>query len=136
MDAHEFVFSTKWHAGKRLCGQCHLDYEQGNHIEVRVLEPYTSYVCPTGGGHGHSSRWSGSQGVPELRRSTDNLCICGETFVKEDDELWNLSWEYVDLWTGDWKPCSRTGSRYSTHEQHRGLLSMPEEIRNIKLVKA
>lgn len=82
--AHVFVFSRDWSAGKRLCGECHLTYDGGEHLHVAVLEPYTAYVCPRGRGQGHSSVWSGAQDVPELRSPRDNLCACGATYVKEE----------------------------------------------------
>lgn len=135
MTAHVFAFSRDWSGAKRLCGECHLNYDQGDHIHVAVLEPYTSYVCPKGGGEGHSGVWSGSQDTPELRTPTDNLCTCGETYVKEDTEEWLLSWDMKDPWTGKWRPIERRGTKHSTHEQRDGLLTMPDEIRNVQLVR-
>lgn len=132
-EPHVFTFSRNWSGGKRLCGKCNQTYETGDHIHVAVLKPYTSYVCPKGGGYGHSSVWSGSQDVPELRKPTDNLCVCGETFVEEDAEQWLLSWEMKDPITRRWRPVKRIGSRHSTHEQRDGLLTMPDEIRNVEL---
>lgn len=135
MSAHVFTFSRNWSGGKRLCGTCNHNYDEGDHIHVAVLEPYTSYVCPSGGGHGHSSVWSGSQNTPELRSPTDNLCDCGETYVKEDDEVWRLSWDMKDPITGDWRPVERIGTKHSTHGQRDGLLTMPDEIANVRLVR-
>jgi hypothetical protein len=131
--AHVFTFSRDWSGGKRLCGECRLTYDEGNHIHVAVLEPYTSYVCPNGSGSGHSSVWSGSQNTPELRRLTDNLCTCGAIYVKEDDEKWLLSWEMKDPITGQWRPVERVDTKHSTHEQRDGLLTLPDEIRNVQL---
>lgn len=55
--AHYFVFSRNWSGGgKRRCGECGLPYDDGDHIEITTLKPYTSYVCPTGGGLGHIMR--------------------------------------------------------------------------------
>lgn len=105
--AHIFKFSRNWSGGKRLCGTCHLTYDQGDHIHFAVLEPYTSYVSPKGGGYGHSSVWSGSQACPELRSPLDEFCICGEKFVKEDTEEWLLSWQMKDPITGCWRPVQR-----------------------------
>ncbi|MDV7192610.1 hypothetical protein [Mycolicibacterium fortuitum] len=133
--AHIFTFSRNWSGGKRLCGTCHLNYDDGDHIHVAVLEPYTSYVCPKGGGIGHSGVWSGSQAVAELRSPTDNLCICGATLVKEDDEVWRLSWTMKDPHTGSWRPVERVGTKHSTHEQRDGLLTMPDEVANVQLVR-
>jgi len=133
--AHIFKFSRNWSGGKRLCGTCHLTYDQGDHIHFAVLEPYTSYVCPKGGGYGHSSVWSGSQACLELRSPLDEFCICGEKFVKEDTEEWLLSWQMKDPITGCWRPVQRRGTKHSTHQQRDGLLTMPDEISNVQLVK-
>lgn len=135
MTAHIFKFSTSWVDGKRLCGECLRNYDDGDHVHVAVLKPFTSYVCPTGGGLGHSSVWSGSQATPELRQPTDNLCICGAELVVEDEEVWLLSWEMRDLATGVWRAVQRQGTRHSTHAQRDGLLTMPDEIRNVQLVQ-
>jgi hypothetical protein len=134
-NAHVFAFSRNWSGGKRLCGTCNLNYDDGDHIHVAVLEPYTSYVCPNDSGRGHSSMWSGSQKTPELRRPTDILCTCGATYVKEDDEKWLLSWDMKDAHTGDWRPVERIGTKHATHEQRDGLLTMPDEIANVQLVQ-
>lgn len=133
--AHVFTFSRDWSGGKRLCGTCHLNYDDGAHIHVAVLEPYTRYVCPNDTGRGHSSCWSGSQDVPELRTPTGNLCICGSQYVKEDDEEWKLSWEMKDPHTGNWRPIKRRGTKHSTLHQRDGLVTMPDEIRNVQLVR-
>ena len=101
-----------------------------------MLKPYTSYVCPNDDdGRGHSSVWSGAQNVPELRGPDDDHCSCGAQYVEEDREVWRLSFDMIDPWTGDWKPVKRDGTRHSTHQQRDGLLSMPDEIRNVKLRK-
>ena len=133
--AHVFKFSRDWEGGKRLCGDCRLTYDQGDHEHVAVLKPYTSYICPNDTGRGHSSVWSGAQNVPELRKPTDDRCICGAQLVEEDREVWRLSWQYVSPWTGDWTPCERLGSKHSTEQQRAGLVSMPDEVRNVALVK-
>lgn len=135
MAEHVYQFSREWSGGKRLCGECRQTYEQGEHTHVAVLKPYTSYVCPNDTGRGHSSVWSGAQNVPELRKPTDDRCICGAQLVEEDREVWRLSWEYVSPWTGDWTPCERLGSKHSTEQQQAGLVSMPDEVRNVQLVK-
>lgn len=136
MAEHVYQFSREWRDGKRLCGECQQTYEQGEHTHVAVLKPYTSYVCPLDGdGRPHSSVWSGAQNVPELRRPNADRCNCGERYVEEDREVWRLSWEYVSPWTGDWTPCERLGSKHSTEQQRAGLVSMPDEVRNVALVK-
>ena len=135
-DAHYFKFSTNWQAGKRLCGICKLTYDHGNHIEVNNLKPFTNYVCPTGGGYGHSSVWTGDRnGHPELNSSRDAYCICGAEFVEVDNEKWKLSWEMIDPFTGNWKKVKVTRSRHDAHSQHEGLQSLlaSGEVRNIKL---
>lgn len=97
--AHVFAFSRDWSGGKRLCGECHLTYDDGDHLHVAVLEPFTSYVCPKGRGRGHSSVWSGTQDVPELRSPSDALCSCGATYVKAENppkfagSQFRVSWE-------------------------------------------
>lgn len=133
--AHIFAFSQNWSGSKRLCGTCCLTYDEGNHIHVAVLEPYTSYVCPNDTGQGHSSVWSGSQSIPELRSPTANLCICGATYVREDTEIWLLSWDMKDPHTGEWRSIERRGTQHSTLQQRDGLLTMTDEIRNVKLVR-
>lgn len=133
MTTHVFTFSRDWLDGKRLCGECHQIYDDGDHIHVATLEPYTSYVCPNDTGLGHKSVWSGAQNVPELRSLTDNLCTCGATLVKEDDEVWRLSFDMKDPETGEWRPVKRCGTKHSTHQQRDGLLTMPDEIRNVQL---
>jgi len=135
IESHVFTFSRNWVDGKRLCGSCHLTYDEGEHVHVAILEPYTNYVCPSGGGLGHRSVWSGSQSTPELRSLTDDKCVCGATLVKEDTELWLLSWDMRDPYTGKWRPMKRMGTRYSTHGQREGLLTMPDDIANVRLVK-
>lgn len=135
MAEHVFKFSREFRDGKRLCGECWQTYDQGEHQHVAVLKPYTSYVCPNDTGLGHSSVWSGAQNVPELRRPNDDRCTCGAQYVEEDREVWRLSWEYVSPFTGDWTPVERDGSKHGTHQQRDGLLSMPDEVRNIQLRK-
>lgn len=134
MLAHIFKFSRNWRDGKRLCGECHQTYDAGDHEHIAALKPYTSYVCPNDGDGGpHSSVWSGAQNVPELRGPNDAYCrCCGAQYVEEDREVWRLSWEYVSPWTGDWTPCERLGTNHSTEQQCAGLLSMPDEIRNVQ----
>lgn len=135
MTAHVYAFSRDWRAGKRLCGECHLTYDEGEHLHVAVLKPFTSYVCPNGSGRGHSSMWSGAQNVPELRRPNDDRCVCGAQFVEEDAEVWRISFEVLSPYSGDWAPVERLGTKRSTHEQRDGLLTMPDEVRNVQLAR-
>lgn len=133
---HYFMFSTNWRGGKRLCGQCGEKYEDGQHIEVNVLKPFTSYVCPTGGGYGHSSTWSGSQDVPELRTPRDIFCACGLEFVEEDAERWELTWEMRTPGAESWRPVSVVRSKHAVEQQRDGLLALIEQgepIRSVSL---
>lgn len=132
--AHYFKFSRDFDGIHRLCGECRRTYDDGDHIEITKLKPYTHYVCPSGGGYGHSSIWTGAY-LPSLRTTHDHLCACGAEFVKEDIERWVLSWE---MQTDDrgWRPVSVTRSRHAAHEQRDGLLELieqGEQIRNIQL---
>jgi hypothetical protein len=132
---HYFQFSTTWQESKRLCGECKQPYAEGPHIEITKLRSFTSYVCPTGGGYGHSSTWTGAYAL-DGRRLRDHLCICGEEFVEEDSEQWRLSWEHVGPFSDDWVPVTNTQSRHAAKQQHEGLLQLiaeGERIRNVTL---
>lgn len=135
--AHYFEFSTNWQAGQRLCGSCNQTYGQGEHLEVNNLKSFTNYVCPTGGGYGHSSTWAGDRAShPELNSLRDAYCMCGAEYVEVDNEKWKLSWEMVDPFTGVWKKVKKVQSRHDAHAQHEGLQQLViagEQIRNIKL---
>ncbi|NKR30672.1 hypothetical protein GS538_11885 [Rhodococcus hoagii] len=136
MSAHHFEFSRNWNGSERLCGTCNSTYAEGDHIEIAVLKPYTSYVCPSGGGLGHSSVWTGAY-LPSLRTVRDHLCSCGLQFVEEDTELWRLSWEMQGDGT-NWRRIDRVGSRHSTEHQRDGLealISDGERIRDVQLVR-
>jgi hypothetical protein len=136
MTEHYFKWSRDFRESARLCGECHLTYEQGEHIEITTLEPYTSYVCPVDTGHGHSAMFTGAY-RPELRSLTDHLCICGAVFVKEDRQQWQLSWEMRDE-SGRWYPVERIGSHHSTWVQWNGLNELEssgEDVRNVRLVR-
>lgn len=100
------------------------------------LKPGTHYVCPTGGGYGHSSVYTGAHN-PVFTRPGDHRCMCGEEFVEEDRETWRLTFESPDPWSGDWHPVTVTRSRHAAHEQHRGLLELQEQgqVRNVQLVQ-
>lgn len=137
MAAHHFVIvGNNFRNGVRMCGECDLGYDDGDHIEITDLKPYTSYVCPVGGGSlGHSSRWTGAY-LPDGRQVRDKFCICGELLVEEDGELWRLSWEMVSPLSDGWHPVSKVASRHETHAQRQGLLELAEQgepIRDVRL---
>lgn len=138
MSAHYFTFSRDFVDGRRLCGDCRLNYDAGEHIEITVLEPYTSYVCPENRGQlGHSGRWTGAY-LPELRRLSDGQCICGATLVKEDQETWRLSWEMQHPPGTPWHTVSKVQSRHGAETQRAGLLELIEQgepIRNVQLTQ-
>lgn len=135
MREHYFAFSTNWSGTDRLCGDCGLTYDDGAHIEITTLKPYTKYVCPSGGGYGHSSVYTGSYD-PVGRRLTDHICLCGREFVEEDKETWRLSWE-MDTGEG-WRHVEHIQSRHASEQQKAGLeelIAKGEPIRNVKLVE-
>lgn len=134
---HYFEFSRDFVNGKRLCGACRQNYDDGDHIEVTVLKPYTSYACPSGGGLGHSGHWTGAY-RPELRSLRDKFCICGLALVEEDSEQWVLSWEMQTPFADDWRPVTKVDSKHATHSQRDGLLELidqGEPIRNVSLTR-
>lgn len=135
MAEHYFVIvGNNFRGGVRMCGECDRGYDDGDHIEITDLKPYTSYVCPSGGGLGHSSRWTGAY-HKDGRQLRLKFCICGAELVAEDAETWRLSWEMGTDY-GEWRPVAREGSKHSTHLQHGGLLDLiaqGEPIRNVKL---
>lgn len=136
--AHHFKFSTVWRGNQRLCGICSLPYDEGNHIEITTLKPYTSYVCPSGGGYGHSGRYTGSHDHPELRTVRDHLCACGAEFVEEDRERWLLSWEMRSPSSSQWHRVETVASRHASEAQQAGLLALVEAgepIRDVKRVE-
>lgn len=136
MNAHHFEFSTNWRGQHRLCGMCGCTYDEGGHVEIAILRPYTSYVCPSGKGLGHSGIWTGAY-IPTLRTMRDHLCDCGLGLVEEDAELWQLSWEMQDD-DASWRRIDRVGSRHSTEQQRDGLetlISAGEAIRDVRLVR-
>ncbi|KLI05809.1 hypothetical protein ABW05_24545 [Mycolicibacterium senegalense] len=55
--------------------------------------------------------------------------------VKEDAEVWRLSFDMKDAQTGAWCPVERLGTKHSTHQQRDGLLTMPDDIANVQLVR-
>jgi hypothetical protein len=137
-DEHYFEFQSKFDPSthKRLCARCQHTYDNGSHIEITTLKPYTNYVCPTGGGYGHSGIYTGALPL-ELRNLRQHLCICGAEFVEEDLEKWKLSWEMSSDFGRSWHPVSVVRSRHAASEQHRGLLELVAEgeaIRNVELV--
>ena len=137
-ERHHFAFSTRFDGNdRRRCGSCSLTYDDGEHIEITILKPYTSYVCPTGGGLGHSSVWTGAY-RPEGRSLRDGHCSCGAEYVEEDRELWQLSFEIQRPGDNHWTPVSTTKSKHAAQLQRAGLLELigqGEPIRNVELVK-
>lgn len=137
MSAHYFVFSRDFANGKRLCGECRRNYDDGDHIEITTLKPYTSYVCPSGGFHGHGSIWTGAL-IPSNRTLTQHLCLCGLEYVEEDTETWQLTWEMQNPPGSDWRPRRVIRTRHAAAQQQEGLVELArqgEPIRNIELVR-
>lgn len=139
MSAHDFQFSRDFVDGRRLCGECRLNYDEGDHNLIEVLKPYTNYVCPesSGGMLGHSAHWTGAY-LPELRSRRDDKCICGAALVEEDSERWQLSWEMVSPFTGEWESVTNVQSKHAAFSQQAGLLELidrGEPIRNVQLAR-
>lgn len=135
--AHYFEFSSNWDGPNRRCGACGKTYDGGDHIEINTLKSYTDYVCPTGGGYGHSSIWTGAY-LHSLRTLRDHLCTCGAELVEKDNERWRVTWEMANPWTGNWEHHENVQSKYDAEAQHCGLVSLisaGEEIRNVRLEK-
>lgn len=137
--SHYFAFTSTFRNGQRICGACDRAYDEGQHIAVNLLKPRTSYVCPTGGGLGHSGVYTGNLDArPELRRPDENLCICGREYVEEDQETWQLTWEMQTPFDPEWHSVSVVRSKYAAHQQRDGLLASAESgspIRNVELVR-
>jgi hypothetical protein len=138
--AHYFVFTTNWRNGQRLCGECNLTDVEGDHPDPWVdmgIKERTHYVCPTGGGLGHSSRYTGSPPL-SLRDVKGAFCCCGERLVEEDHETWRLSWE-VQTWLDPaWHTTTVIRSRHAAEAQRTGLLTLIEQgepIRNVVLTQ-
>ena len=137
--SHYFRFSRDFDGnGRRRCADCRLSYDDGDHIEITTLKPYTNYVCPSAGGLGHKSVYTGAY-HPDGRTLRDHLCTCGANLVEEDRELWQLSFE-VQRPDGDghWTPVTTTKSKHAAQLQHAGLLELidqGEAIRNVELVR-
>lgn len=135
--AHYFAFRPHLGMSPRPCGNCGLSYDDGDHIEITNLKPYTSYVCPdsTDTGLGHKGIWTGAHS-PELRRIDEHLCICGAELVEEDKEQWLISFETQSPHSDDWHPVSAVRSKHAAESQHAGLLTLidqGEPIRNVRL---
>ena len=134
-EQHYFKFSTNWRDGTRLCGECALTYDEGDHIEINHLKPGTSYVCPDAGGLGHKSIYTGAYRL-ELRSLTDHICICGRELVEEDRETWRLTFEAQTPLDPEWHTVSHVQSKHAAHMQREGLLALiaqGEPIRNVEL---
>lgn len=130
--AHYFEFSRDFVDGERICGSCRLSYATGEHIEITTLKPFTNYICPSGGGTGHSSIYTGAH-RPELRNLREHICACGRELVEEDHEKWMLQFEVER--DGVWAPVEVVQSRHATEQQYAGLMDLIEEgepIRNVK----
>lgn len=137
--AHYFAFSRNWLDGRRLCGECSLNYDQGDHIEITVLKARTTYVCPESSGRtgalGHSSISTGAY-HPEMRRLSDETCTCGATLVEEDNEQWRLTFETATPLDPEWHSVSVVRSKHAALQQQAGLLELidqGEPIRNVVL---
>lgn len=136
-DPHYFVFSRDFSGGQRLCGECRQNYDAGEHIEIATLKPYTNYVCPTGGGLGHSGIYTGAL-LPSNRTLRQHLCTCGAEYVEEDKETWQLSWEMQEPPDSPWRTVTATRTRHAAEQQRDGLLALAdqgERIRNVQMVQ-
>lgn len=137
MSAHYFAFSRDFDGPDRICGECRSTYDQGDHILIDRLKPYTNYVCPSGGGYGHSGIYTGAY-RPVGRTLRDHVCICGAEFVEEDKETWRLTWEMRTPFEPEWHTQSVVRSKHGAHEQRDGLLQLIEQgepIRHVRLVR-
>lgn len=134
-EAHYYATSHNWDGPNRLCGECNLTYDAGNHTEITTLKPFTSYVCSTGGASGHSSKWTGINN-PIFLTPTSHLCVCGAEYVEEDAEKWLLTWEMQTPYSEEWKTVTKTQSRHAAYSQRDGLMELigrGEAIRNVQL---
>lgn len=130
---HYFVFSREFIDGHRICGGCGRNYDEGQHILIDRLKPRTKYVCPTGGGLGHSGISTGAY-APVQRTLTDHVCSCGTEYVEEDREVWRISFETQTPFDLEWHRVERLGSKHSVVEQQHGLdelIGRGEPIRNV-----
>jgi hypothetical protein len=137
VSAHYFKFSRDFDGPDRICGECQLTYDRGEHVLIDRLKPYTNYVCPTGGGLGHSGISTGAY-RPVNRALSDHRCVCGVEFVEEDKETWRLSWEMQTPLSPDWTRQSVVRSKHAAQQQHAGLIDLRnqgEPIRNVTLVQ-
>jgi hypothetical protein len=137
--AHYFAFSSTFRNGERVCRECDRSYARGDHLVVDRLKPRTKYVCPSGGGLGHSGMYTGALDAhPELRRPDEHLCICGEEFVEEDTETWQLTFEMRTPLDPEWHTVKVVRSRHASEQQRLGLIALAEQgepIRNVNLVR-
>ena len=138
MAEHYFKFKTHLGPGKRPCGECGLPYDEAEHIEINLLQPYKHYVCPNAGGEGHLSRYTGAY-PHEMRKLTDDVCICGTKLIEEDTERWRVSWEMQAPVGTPWRPVDAVSSKHAAKQQYDGLLeliSQGELIRKVRLAVA
>ena len=137
---HYFVFSAEWLDGQRLCGECRQTDVGGDHPDPWVdlgIRERTNYVCPADSGLGHSSTYTGSPPL-SLRSSRDAFCSCGERYVEEDSETWQLTFETCTPLDPDWHTVTVVRSRHAAEQQRDGLLELIEQgepIRNVQLVE-
>jgi hypothetical protein len=103
------------------------------------MKPYTKYVCPSGGGYGHSGHWTGARN-PAVSSINDGYCMCGAVMVEEvkDGTLWRVTFE-ADTGYG-WHPVVKeTDSERNARAQVEGLHKLEaagEPVRDIRLSKA
>lgn len=107
--------------------------------ELLPLKPHTHYVCPNGGGYGHSQMWTGALN-PAVRMRSDGYCLCGALLVEETDDgiRWRVTFE---LNTGDgWHLVTKeTSSERNARDQVAGLREQEatgEPVRSIALARA
>jgi hypothetical protein len=107
--------------------------------EMLPLKPYTKYICPNGGGYGHSSHWTGARNLAVSSRH-DGYCICGAVMVEEVDDgtRWRVTFE-ADNGFG-WHPVvNETSSERDARSQVKGLHQLQadgEPVRKIGLARA
>lgn len=137
--AHHFTFSPRFDPDTltRICGTCDHTWNNGDHIEIDILKPYTTYICSADDGRlGHQTRYTGAW-HHENRTLRDGTCICGAPMVERDNEKWLLTFEHSNP-AGHWSSVEKIASRHETHHQRTGLEQLAangEAIRNITLTQ-
>lgn len=110
--------------------------------DVPRLKKFTKYHCPTGGGLGHGSLWTGALGCGQ--HPTQHLCPCGAALVElvEDGYTYRVTWEALSPWNdGEWYPSHRdTTERASAVDQYRQLVEWErtgvEPVRAVRFLRA